>query len=233
MNLDIFVFRHAVSQWNIGTPEKGEIHQGQCFDEPGLSSHGFLQAECLGHFLRKYQISGIWTSPLPRAFQCAKMIQSIHPCFPLIHIVPDLMEISNGELDGMSFRNIEKRYPEVLNRWNNKEIDAPFHPGGEAPRCVAERVARALIRIAIISGRPMLYPHYDGHPIVISHGAALGLGFARLAGVPLRYFYERFNLDNAALSILRWDDARSLLTVKKWNITSYLGKLKRSPEIIL
>lgn len=233
MNLDIFVFRHPVSFWNIGTVKNGPIHQGQCYREPGLAPRGFLQAECLAYFLRNYPVSGIWTSPLPRALQCAKMIQALYPYLIPVHIDPDLMEISNGKLDGMSFREIAKWFPMALVRWEKKEIDAPFHPGGEFPKDVAERVANALTRIAAISARSKFYPCYNGHPVVISHGAALGLGFARLAGAPLKYFRDIFHLDNASLSVLHWDDTRRLLTVKKWNITSYLGKLKHSPEITL
>ena len=232
MNLEMFVFRHGVSWGNIGD-ERGKIHQGQCPSDPGLAPHGLLQAKCMAHFLRKHPISGIFASPLPRALQCAYMIQSYQSLLVPIYVDLDIMEITNGAIDGMPFREMAERYPEVFVRWNKKEMDIPLFPGGESQRSVSERVANALTRAAIISARSKLYPHYGGNPVVVSHGGALGLGFARLENIPLERFNEVFPLENASLNILHWDDAREHLSVKKWNITSYLGKLKYSPKVEL
>ncbi len=87
---------------------------------------------------------------------------------------PDLMEIGMGSAEGMTQAEIERRSP-VPNAASSSESLSVQSPNGESLEALAERLNRALCRIA---------DHHAASRIVVSHGIAgrvlralhLGLG---------------------------------------------------------
>jgi probable phosphoglycerate mutase len=86
----------------------------------------------------------------------------------------DLRERQGGRWEGLNDAEIRAQYPDAHRRWDP--------PDGEQSGAVADRVAAALQRIATSVAAQVASP--DGLAVVVSHGAAIRLGMARLLGLP-------------------------------------------------
>ena len=76
-----------------------------------LSEKGHSQAHQAGKWLQKQGFAfSLWSSPLTRCRQTAKAIQEETGCGP-IHIENDLIEMDAGTWDGMTFAQIQEKYP--------------------------------------------------------------------------------------------------------------------------
>src|SRR5512147_817829 len=89
----LYVIRHA-------EPEIRDVISGQ--SDPPLSITGRDQAELL-----RVPVNIVYSSPLKRARQTAIYLNSC----PVI--LSDLAEISYGAWDGLSWSEIERRWPEI------------------------------------------------------------------------------------------------------------------------
>ena len=127
----IFIVRHA-------EPVLTGALLGQC-DSP-LSPNGCEQAARL---LRHVNLATVYTSPLRRALETARLLARGAP----VEIVDDLREITYGEWDGKTWAGIEAEYPELARRkLENWRGVTP--PGGEGWEDFAARVEGAFQRIA-------------------------------------------------------------------------------------
>jgi broad specificity phosphatase PhoE len=119
----LYLIRH-------GEPEIRGVLSGQT--DPVLSSAGHRQAANL-----RIHVLAVYSSPLRRARETALYL---HPS-PII--LPELAEISYGLWDGLSWGQIEQKWPEIakakLSDWQG--VNAP---GGEAWESFQNRVNRAL-----------------------------------------------------------------------------------------
>ena len=79
-----------------------------------------------------------------------------------IVVDPDLMEIGMGSAEGMTQAEMEQRWP-ALKAIPASETMSFQSPDGETMEALAERVARALCRVA---------DHQAAQRIVVSHGVA-------------------------------------------------------------
>jgi probable phosphoglycerate mutase len=115
-----------------------------------------------------------------------------------------LRERDIGELQGLTWPEVEARYPELAQTIRQRRA-VPALPGGESPFQLAERVWQAVERIT--------HGHAPGASVaVVSHGGALNAYFNRLVGrdddMPFM-----FRLDNTSLSMVDIQDGRTRVTV--------------------
>ena len=224
--MEIWAIRHPVSIGN-----ELSIHQGQDPSAPGLSSRGFIQAFRIAQFLRSFHILKIWSSPLLRTMQLARVIKN--GCDPLLPIIvePDLLEMTNGVVDGLSLTEIKKKFPQGWKKWEQNVIDHPCFPGGESIKAVAERGVKTMRKIARLSF-PLPENYYEPNNIVVlvSHGTLLEAALACLAGKGLgnrRNFIQK----NGCINFLRWSWLG--LEVTHTNFIGHLGDTDFSPGIEL
>ena len=122
----LYVIRHAL-------PEVTGVITGQ--SDPPLSSVGREKAAAL-----YVPVDVIYSSPLRRARETAKYLN------PWPIILDDLAEISYGAWDGLSWREIEMRWPEIaaakIENWMRVTP-----PGGENWEQFSGRVLRCLNEI--------------------------------------------------------------------------------------
>lgn len=122
----LYVIRHAA-------PEITGVLSGQ--SDPPLSPEGRRQAAGLS-----IPVETVYSSPLRRAVETASYLTK----WPII--LPDLAEISYGAWDGLSWGEIEKRWPETaaakIASW--QEVTPP---GGEDWERFSIRVPAALAQI--------------------------------------------------------------------------------------
>jgi probable phosphoglycerate mutase len=172
------LWRHGQTQWNV----EGRF-QGQS-DIP-LDPEGERQAERAARLLAALQPAAIFSSDLTRAMATAAPLARLTGLTVISD--KDLRERYGGEWEGLTDADIRERYPDAHKYWQP--------PGGETSATVADRAAAAMDRIA-----EGLAP--EALAVVVSHGAALRLGAARLLGLPEELWGAVGPLANCAWSVL-------------------------------
>lgn len=199
----IYLVRHGETLYN----SEGRV-QGGGLDSP-LTEKGISQAEALREYFKKnsFSIDHIFSSPLNRSLQTAKIVSSFLD--KEIHLDPLLKEISCGEYEGKIISSID---PEMLRRLR---VD-PFekYPGGESVDDVKHRGELFLHKLSELAGESVL---------IFSHGNFLR-AFASAATKMNSHFSMKIFLDNTGLSYLfRSGD---YFRISLWNSTGHLDKFQ-------
>lgn len=229
-DVEVWLLRHGVSIWN-----KMGIYQGQSWIEPGIAPEGVMQAKCIGELLHEKTILSIWSSPLIRACQTAIIIAGYQKnLLPLIIHQYGLMEITNGKIDGLPFRDIKEQFPERWKLWEEKIIDinTPIFPEGESLMQVANRGERNLLKIARRAAtiqRNM--SSGNGIVIIVSHGAINSLTLAKISGVPLTRALDEFPQWNGCINVLHWNGSQ--FSIKSINNTQHLNGCQLNSPIAI
>ena len=172
------LWRHGQTIWNAERRFQGQT------DIP-LDDTGEAQAEYAARRLATLRPDAIFSSDLTRAAGTAAPLARLTGL--AVTLDKDLRERSGGSWEGLTDREIAERYPAERASWNP--------PDGEPTTAVADRVAAALRRVAdtVADG---------GLAVVVSHGAALRLGMARILGLTEDVFGVLGPLSNCAWSVV-------------------------------
>jgi broad specificity phosphatase PhoE len=133
----LILIRHGETDWNV----EGR-YQGQA--DPPLNQRGLAQARQLAQKLRGVGLDVLYSSPLRRALQTARILAEALDV-PL-HTEPRLMEIHQGEWQTLLYTEIAAHYPELFDRWQTEPWTVTL-PGGENIAQVQERVYAAVDEI--------------------------------------------------------------------------------------
>jgi len=174
----LVLWRHGQTLWNV----EGRF-QGQS-DIP-LDPVGEQQAERAARLLAALQPSAIYSSDLSRATMTAAPLARLTGLTVISD--KDLRERYGGLWEGLTDTEIRAQYPVEHSQWRP--------PEGETSAAVADRACAAMERIA-----DTLTP--GSLAVVVSHGAALRLGAARLLGLPEELWGVIGPLANCAWSVL-------------------------------
>lgn len=165
MSLEIYLVRHGETQWNVTGRFQGRL------DSP-LTALGIAQADRCGALIaRALEGRGpvpLRMSPLGRTRETAALVRNRVPCDP-VTIEPRLAEITTGSWDGLTFAEVETRWPERLigadqETWFYRSPDGETHADG---------VARATGWLSEQSGTLIAVSH--GLMTRLIRGAYLGL----------------------------------------------------------
>jgi broad specificity phosphatase PhoE len=157
----LVLWRHGQTAWNAERRFQG--HSDVPLDETGHE-----QARVAARYLAAMRPDAIFSSDLGRAAETAGYLGELTGL--AVQLDKDLRERGGGSWEGLTDREIREGYPEAYAAW--------LPPDGEPVGAVAERVAEAFQRIAA---------GVDGSlAVLVSHGAAINLGIARLLGLPER-----------------------------------------------
>ncbi len=107
--------------------------------DPGLSESGRAHAATV---LQNTSLAIVYSSPQRRAVETAEIIARGTP----VEIVADLREISHGDWNGLTWKEIEARDPELAAR-KLRDWRGVTAPNGEAFDAFSERVLRAFEHI--------------------------------------------------------------------------------------
>ncbi|MCE5195168.1 MAG: alpha-ribazole phosphatase [Nitrospiraceae bacterium] len=186
----LYLVRHGETQGAEQKKYKGTI------DVP-LSEHGIEQIKELSAFLKKelkIKLSYVYCSDLDRAVKSAELIANPHGLKSIA--VQDLRERNFGIWEGMSFEEIEKKYPAEFKAWAENPLKhSP--PQGESTSEVKDRVLGALDNI--------LKKHTGENIAIVAHGGVNRIILCHALGMPLENIF-RIEQDFAALNIIEfWD----------------------------
>ncbi|WP_333650932.1 histidine phosphatase family protein [Lacrimispora sp.] len=154
--MKIYLIRHGQTDWNI----QGKI-QGT-HDIP-LNDTGRRQAGQLAEGMDSRLVSHIFSSPLSRAMETAKEISKRQGVE--IGLLPQLKEVEFGKWEGLTWEEIQERYPKEFAHWQiNPAVAAP--PGGETRAEIISRCKWSINEILRVTGG-------REDAAVVSHGATV------------------------------------------------------------
>lgn len=182
---ELYIVRHGETNSNIRQACLGHT------DVP-LNEKGMEQVRHLAKKLIDVEFNSVYVSPLTRAVDTAAPLKKKAAMI----MSYGLIERDYGEWDGMTFNEIEEKYPDAYREWRKNWIDFVL-PGGESAAQHQERVNEIMNKIV---------SENDGNRVlIVTH-----LGTARhiisyLLGLSTEQSW-RFTLDNAGVAVLKNDD---------------------------
>jgi len=204
MSTKITLVRHGETQWNV-------LGKFQGCKDIELTNEGILQAQYLNKRFEN-DFDYIYTSPLKRAEQTAKIISQSNNSIPMIEA--ELREIDFGQWEGLTIKEIETNFPEKFSEWRNDEFDAPLCGGDLSLKKASARAKDAIIKIAA--------KHKGKHIIIVAHGGIIKAGLIGIFDWKMT-MYHKIILGNTSVSKLVFDESLNpkIITL---NDTSHLPK---------
>ena len=198
----LIAVRHGETAWNVDTRVQGQL-------DIGLNEVGRRQSVRLAQALVDEQLEALYASDLGRARDTALAVASLTG-LPL-QLDPRLRERAFGRFEGMTYAEIEQRFPDESRRWRQRDPDFAPEGGGEA---LAAFQARAVAAVAAIASR-----HRGRHVAVITHGGVLDALYRAAARVALDA-PRTWHLGNAGINRLLHGEAG--FTLVGWGDTGHL-----------
>jgi len=183
-----------------------------------LSDEGRWQAARLGERLSRQNITALYSSPLSRAVETARIIAA--GCGLETITRNGLREIDHGRWEGLKREDVEARFGAEYAAWEADPFT--FAPeGGESGVAV---LARALPEI-----RAIVTAHPGGQVLVVSHKATLRLVLSSLLAFDPRGYRDRLDQSPACLNVVDFiDPVRVRLML--FNDTSHYADRPRVAE---
>jgi len=135
----ILLVRHGETAWN-------RIRRFQGRSDVPLNQNGRAQGQALALALKDEPIKAIYSSPLARAMETARLIRAFHPSIPFFE-EEALVEMDLGGFDGMEAGQWARRYPGIREAWRSRPASITM-PGGEGLQEVQVRAMKAMEHIA-------------------------------------------------------------------------------------
>jgi len=173
-----------------GEPE--ERTRGKCYGslDIGLSTKGRAQLEAKLSSVSNLTATALYTSPLRRALESAEIAGAFLRLQPTVS--PALREIDFGTLEGLSYSEIEERYPEEYRRWMEHPTQIKF-PGGESFSEMKKRVLEYQ--------EQLLGAHRGKIMVLVSHGGTNRILLAHALGIPDEMIF-RIDQAYAAINVI-------------------------------
>ncbi len=195
-----------------------------------LSDEGRRQARALGERLAALPVTAVYASPMKRTRETASLASA--PSNTARTARPDvrarlepriedgLREISHGRWEGLTRKEVESRFGEEYESW--EEDPFTFAPeGGESGLSVMARALPVL--------RAIVVRHPNETVAVVSHKATIRLVLSSLLGIEARGYRDRLDQAPACLNIVDFKDpvrARLML----YNDTSHYAEQTHHPQ---
>jgi broad specificity phosphatase PhoE len=186
----LLLVRHGETDWTVQGRFSGHT------DLP-LNERGQRQATAVAHRLSSEMIQTIYTSDLQRVLATAEAIAQAIANYqeatrggPIV--LPDrrLREVDLGEWDGLTYAEILRRDPDIVNAWQDDFLKtAP--PGGESLEQLADRLKPFLL--GILAGFP------EKTLVVAGHAGSLQCLVCMALGLSVKMYWQ-FRMAPASIS---------------------------------
>ncbi len=198
----LYLVRHGETESN-----RRGLALGQ--DDVPLNEHGRWQAERVGRALASESLVAVYSSPLQRARDTAGAVAGHHG--GEVQVEERLIEMDVGELDGLTFDEVRKRYPDLLEKWVGGPGPTQTMPGGERLVDVQERAWELVNELAARHGDEVI--------AAVSHNFVILSLLVRALGIELAQF-RRLRHSVGAVSVLDFSPKRVM--VVRLNDTCHL-----------
>ncbi len=180
--IKLILIRHPATKW-----ENQPRYLGRT--DIALSQKGEKQAELISNYLRNKNIFAIYSSNLMRAYQTASIIARHHS----LKVKKDgrLNEIDFGEWEGMAFRQIQKKYPELARKYLLDPLKTKI-PKAESLIKFRNRIKESMDKILT---------QEKGTIAIISHAGVNRIIICNLLKLPFSYFWQ-IKQDVGAINII-------------------------------
>ena len=146
----VLLARHGQTEWNLEHRLQGQL------DSP-LTAEGLRQAASVAERLVGQDVTIVCSSPLGRALRTAVVIAE-RLGVDLVE-VPELAEVHHGQMAGMTWDEIDVRFPSAREERAANRYGWAF-PGGESYAQARARARRALSSCGwLASGTPLIVSH--------------------------------------------------------------------------
>jgi len=190
--MNLILIRHGETLWN----KEGRI---QGLSDVDLNDAGIEQARRLAFSLQDTTIGAVHASPLKRAYRTAEIINSFHG--RRIEVHADLMEMDQGDFEGVPFKELMAREKDFLRRWVADPVSVRM-PRGESLEELQKRAWRPIEKM-IAAGEDSL---------VVAHNFTIAVILCRLRNISLNEFRSSC-VDNASKTLIRVSDGRASIEV--------------------
>jgi broad specificity phosphatase PhoE len=190
--MQLILIRHGETLWN----KEGRI---QGTSDVELSVTGIEQARRLALSLKDSDIGAIHASSLKRAYRTAEIINSFHD--RKIEVHPELMEMDQGDFEGLSFQELMACEKEFIHRWIADPASVKM-PRGESLAELQDRVWPPVEKI-IAAGE---------NALVVAHNFTIAAILCRIRNISLSEFRSTC-VDTASRTVIRFRDGRANIEV--------------------
>ena len=198
----LLMVRHGLTEFN-------EDRRFMGHSDIELSVAGRRQAERLRDYLVDEKIDAVYSSDLKRTTEMAEIILAGRELD--INTCPELRECDYGTCEGLTFGEINSRYPKVAEMCIDFTLDLAF-PDGECFTDFFERTSRFIER---------LKEHGRSETVLISsHNGPIKILLCRLLGIADDHWWQ-LRVSNASLSVMETSPRGAVLT--RLNDVSFLA----------
>lgn len=179
----LLLVRHGITEANSARRFAG-------YTDVELSAAGYSQVEQLRDYLADEPIAAVYSSDLQRARVTAEIICAGRRLD--IVTCPELREMNYGAAEGLTFDEIQQRYPELGKMVADFDLGLEF-PEGESFLGFIERTVSFLDRVNLHDA--------DETILVAAHSGPLRVLVCHLLGIDQRH-WRQLRMANASLSII-------------------------------
>lgn len=197
--LNVYLLRHGETQYNAD----GNRYCGRT--DITLTDKGIAQAKAVAQQLQGKTIDAVYSSPLKRANETAKIASGNN----LVIADQRLIEIDFGTWEGKKREEFVVENPALWNDWSADPAKAAAGGTGENATEVVTRVDSFF--------NEMLQKHQDETILVVGHNGINRLFMAHKLGMPLKN-YRRIVQHNSSLTFFQLDENGEFL-LEKLNTT--------------
>jgi broad specificity phosphatase PhoE len=202
-----YLVRHGDTAWNRDWRYRGQA------DLP-LDESGLAQARATAGALGAVGLEAVFASPLKRAFNTAELIAQAAGL--TARPLPDLLDISYGAWQGMTYAEAQAAYPDLYARWQAAPHLVHF-PAGESLDEVRSRSVHGLLAIAD------QYPR--GRVAIVGHQVVNRVLLCAVLGLANDAFW-RIEQDTCCINVFRYDTERYRFTVERINDAHHLSQIQ-------
>lgn len=179
--------------------------ENRLFDDetyPAINAAGKLETEKIAYWIKNkgLKIDEIYSSPALRTVQSARIISDI--CSHDFSIINALTSRKSGVWSGLTFEEIEQKYPNMLEEYHkNPEVYSP--EGGETVLSLNTRVCDTI--------NDIIEHNLNKRLIIVTHGEIIQAAIANALGIPVKNQFKVYIPTGSATQISYFEDFASLV----------------------
>jgi len=206
----VILIRHGETDWNTK-----QIFRGRK-DIP-LNEVGLAQAKAVGVSLSDIQIDAVYSSPLGRALETAKVLAESRSLE--VELEEGFIDIDFGKWQGITHEKVKEEYESLYEMWLKNPQMVTF-PGGESLKDVRKRSIEALEKV--------INKHTGKMLAIVSHRVLNKVLLCSVLGLELSHFWY-IKQDTCAINRFEYKDERFYLTLL--NDTCHLKKVEGASPV--